>query len=55
MAHSVGVTYQPEVTEFDLDTRNDVMVVLASDGIWDVLSAEDIRKVGNQRRGMVAA
>ncbi|CBJ27993.1 conserved unknown protein [Ectocarpus siliculosus] len=45
MAHSVGVTYEPEITEFDLDKRSDVMLVFASDGVWDVLSAEDIRKV----------
>lgn len=45
MAHSVGVTYEPEITEFDLDPRSDVMLVFASDGVWDVLSAEDIRKV----------
>ncbi|CAN0064547.1 unnamed protein product [Ectocarpus sp. 8 AP-2014] len=42
---SVGVTYEPEITEFDLDPRSDVMLVFASDGVWDVLSAEDIRKV----------
>lgn len=45
MAHSVGVTYEPEITEFDLDPRSDVMLVFASDGVWDVLSEEDIRKV----------
>lgn len=45
MAHSVGVTYEPEISEFDLDPRSDVMLVLASDGVWDVMSAEDIRKV----------
>lgn len=45
MAHSVGVTHEPEIAEFDLDPRNDVMLVLATDGVWDVLSAEDIRKV----------
>ena len=45
MAHRVGVTYEPEIFEFDLDPRSDVMLVLASDGVWDVMSAEDIRKV----------
>lgn len=45
MAHSVGVTHEPEIAEFDLDPRNDVMLVLATDGVWDVLSVEDIRKV----------
>lgn len=45
MAHSAGVTHEPEITEIDLDPRRDVMLVLASDGVWDVLSAEDIRKV----------
>lgn len=45
MAHSVGVTFEPEIMELDLDPRSDVMLVLATDGVWDVLSAEDIRKV----------
>lgn len=45
MAHSVGVTFEPDIMEFDLDPRSDVMLVLATDGVWDVLSAEDIRKV----------
>ena len=46
MAHSVGVTHEPEIAEFDLAPRNDVMLVLATDGVWDVLSVEDIRRVG---------
>lgn len=45
MAHSVGVTFEPEIMEVELDPRSDVMLVLATDGVWDVLSAEDIRKV----------
>ncbi|CAM9280952.1 unnamed protein product, partial [Scytosiphon promiscuus] len=49
MAHSVGVTYEPDITEIDLNPRLDVMLVLASDGVWDVLSAEDIRKVRRSR------
>ena len=48
MAHSVGVTHEPEIAEFDLDPRKDVMLVLATDGVWDVLSVEDIRKVMGQ-------
>lgn len=42
------MTHEPEIAEFDLDPRNDVMLVLATDGVWDVLSVEDIRKVRGQ-------
>lgn len=50
IAHSVGVTHEPEVVEVDLDARMDVMLVLASDGVWDVLSADDIRKVKEDKQ-----
>lgn len=46
MAHSVGVTHEPEIIEVDLNATTDLMLVMASDGVWDVLTPEDIRKVG---------
>lgn len=45
IAHGVGVTHEPEITEVDLNTSTDLMLILASDGVWDVLTPEDIRKV----------
>lgn len=45
VAHSTGVTCEPEITEVELDASTDVMLVIATDGVWDVLSGEDVRKV----------
>ncbi|CAM9254056.1 unnamed protein product [Choristocarpus tenellus] len=45
VAHSVGVTHEPELTELELCGTTDLMLVLASDGVWDVLNLEDVRKV----------
>ncbi len=36
----MGVTAEPEVTEFEL-TGDDTFLILASDGLWDVVSNHD--------------
>ena len=41
VAHSVGVSSVPEVTEFYL-SRDDKFIVIASDGVWEFLSNEDV-------------
>lgn len=41
VAHSVGVTADPEVFEFIL-TLNDKFIVIASDGVWEFLSNDDV-------------
>ena len=41
VAHSVGVSAEAEVREFLL-TTNDKFVVIASDGVWEFLSNEDV-------------
>jgi serine/threonine protein phosphatase PrpC len=41
VAHSVGVSAEAEVREFLLNT-NDKFVVIASDGVWEFLSNEDV-------------
>lgn len=40
VAHSVGVTAMPIVESFDLDP-NDKFIILASDGVWDVMDNKD--------------
>ncbi len=42
VVHSVGVLSTPEFTEVDLDAAADCMLVLASDGLWDFLSNEEV-------------
>ena len=44
IAHSVGVIHEPEVTEHALQ-EHDVFIVLASDGVWEFLSNDDVVKI----------
>jgi serine/threonine protein phosphatase PrpC len=41
VAHSVGVSAEPETLEFTLGA-NDKYMVIASDGVWEFLSNEDV-------------
>ncbi|CAM9526854.1 unnamed protein product, partial [Phaeothamnion confervicola] len=45
LAHTAGVTHEPELTEIDLDPDTDVGILLASDGIWDVLTPSDVSAI----------
>ncbi len=44
VAHSVGVSSLPESKEFYL-TRDDKFVVIATDGVWEFLSNEDVASI----------
>jgi len=44
VAKSVGVTYEPEIKVFDNLTQSDKIVVVASDGLWDRLTNEEITR-----------
>lgn len=44
VAHSVGVTAEPETWEFTL-SLNDKYLVIASDGVWEFLSNEDVANI----------
>ena len=44
VAHSVGVSHEAEVWNFTL-TLNDKFVVIASDGVWEFLSNEDVANI----------
>ncbi len=41
VAHSVGVSSVPEVTEFILDS-DDRFLVIATDGVWEFLSNQEV-------------
>lgn len=41
-ATSVGVTASPEITVFPNLTSNDKILVIASDGIWDRMTNQEI-------------
>jgi serine/threonine protein phosphatase PrpC len=44
VAHSVGVSAEAEVMEFTLG-MHDKFVVIASDGVWEFLSNEDVANI----------
>lgn len=43
VATSVGVTWKPEIAIYKLSSE-DKVVVLGSDGLWDVLSNDVVRR-----------
>ena len=45
IAHSVGVSDIPEIMEFNLDDNKPKAVIVASDGIWEFLSNENVKDV----------
>jgi serine/threonine protein phosphatase PrpC len=44
VAHSVGVSHEAEVEEFTLSLQ-DKFVVIASDGVWEFLTNEDVAHI----------
>jgi len=42
VAASVGVSPEPEVLEFDI-SPDDKFIVIASDGVWEFLSNENVK------------
>lgn len=44
VAHSVGVSAEAEILQFTLGL-NDKFVVIASDGVWEFLSNEDVANI----------
>ena len=45
VAGSVGVTAEPEIQVFNCLTRMDKAVIIASDGIWDRLSNQEVTQL----------
>jgi serine/threonine protein phosphatase PrpC len=43
IAASVGVLSEPEITEWKF-TNDDKFLVLASDGVWEFIESEEVRK-----------
>lgn len=45
VAKSVGVTYEPEIKVLNNLTSHDKIVVIASDGLWDRISNDEITRM----------
>eukprot|EP01084_Bolivina_argentea_P131288 231762_1 len=41
----IGVIANPEVVERDIDLKKDRFVIMASDGVWEFLSSEEVVRV----------
>lgn len=44
IAHSVGVSTEPEVMKFEISPEHK-FIVIASDGVWEFLSNEQIGQI----------
>jgi serine/threonine protein phosphatase PrpC len=44
LAHSVGVTPIPEITQYDVQPE-DRFLIIASDGIWEFMTNEEVANV----------
>ena len=44
LAHSVGVTWEPEIKQLTMQ-KEDKFIVIASDGVWEFLSNEKIGRL----------
>jgi serine/threonine protein phosphatase PrpC len=53
-AATVGCTSDPEVTFTTLRPHTDQVLVMATDGVWDVLTNEQVRKQQGRQPGRQA-
>ena len=42
VAKTIGVTSEPDISQFTLNETSDLFIVLGTDGIWDVMNNEDV-------------
>ena len=45
LAHKAGVSDIPEIKEFDIYDMDPLAVIVASDGIWEFMSNEEVRNI----------
>lgn len=45
VAKSVGVTYEPEIKVLNNLNKNDKFIVMASDGLWDRISNDEVTRL----------
>lgn len=55
IAHLIGVSHEAEVLTFDVPEHAEIFVVLASDGVWEFLSSEDVMKIAVESSSMETA
>ncbi len=46
VAHTAGVSSEPEFFEYDFNpNREDLILVMASDGLWEFLSDQEVMEI----------
>eukprot|EP00298_Acanthocystis_sp_HF-20_P011143 c19251_g1_i2.p1 GENE.c19251_g1_i2~~c19251_g1_i2.p1 ORF type:complete len:335 (+),score=129.33 c19251_g1_i2:139-1143(+) len=50
VAQSIGVIWEPEFIEYDLDFSQYPYLILASDGIWEFLSNEEVANLATSKK-----
>ena len=47
IAHSIGATHKPEIIEYTLDMKikRDTFLILASDGVWQYMTNNEVAKI----------
>ena len=46
LAHKVGVSDIPEIKEFNISDVDPLAIIVASDGIWEFMSNEQVKNLG---------
>ena len=50
LAHKVGVSNVPEIMEYNINNIKPVAVIVASDGVWEFMSNEQVKNILNKYR-----
>ena len=44
-AATVGVIAEPEISEYIIDEQNDYMLIIASDGVWELIESQRVAEI----------
>ena len=50
LAHKVGVSNVPEIIEYNINNVKPIAIVVASDGVWEFMSNEQVKNILNKYR-----
>lgn len=55
VAHSAGVTSEPEFTDHELDSKADKFIVVATDGLWEFVDNQETLEIVEGQLGPAQA
>ncbi len=50
LAHKVGVSNIPEIFEYNINSVKPIAIIVASDGVWEFMSNEQVKNILNKHR-----